>query len=159
MIGNGKNRYQFLDVEDLCQAIYSCLTLDKEIVNDTFNIGAKIYTTMREDFQSVLDYAGFGKKVKGFPAWPLITTLRILEVMKLSPLYKWVYETAATDSFVGIDKAEEKIGFKPKYSNKDALIRNYQWYLDNVHKFEGKSGVSHRVPWKQGILSIAKRFF
>ncbi|MEI6512400.1 MAG: NAD(P)-dependent oxidoreductase [bacterium] len=159
MIGNGKNRYQFLDVEDLCQAIYSCLTLDKEIVNDTFNIGAKIYTTMRDDFQSVLDYAGFGKKVKGFPAWPLITTLRILEVMKLSPLYKWVYETAATDSFVGIDKAEEKIGFKPKYSNKDALIRNYQWYLDNLHKFEGKSGVSHRVPWKQGILGIAKRFF
>jgi nucleoside-diphosphate-sugar epimerase len=28
MIGNGKNRYQLLDVEDLCQAIYLCCTLD-----------------------------------------------------------------------------------------------------------------------------------
>ncbi|MFM7677377.1 MAG: NAD-dependent epimerase/dehydratase family protein, partial [Roseiflexaceae bacterium] len=26
MIGSGKNRYQFLDVEDLCQAIYLCAT-------------------------------------------------------------------------------------------------------------------------------------
>jgi nucleoside-diphosphate-sugar epimerase len=45
MIGNGKNRYQLLDVEDLCEAIYLCCTLDEEKVNDTFNIGAKEFTT------------------------------------------------------------------------------------------------------------------
>ena len=63
-----------------------------------------------------------------------------------------MYETAATDSFVSIEKAERVLGFAPKYSNKDALIRNYQWYLDNRHRFAGQSGVTHRVPWKQGIL-------
>ena len=41
MIGSGNNRYQLLDVEDLCEAIYLCLTLDADAVNDTFNIGAK----------------------------------------------------------------------------------------------------------------------
>ena len=29
MIGNGKNRYQLLDVEDLCDAIYLCATMDR----------------------------------------------------------------------------------------------------------------------------------
>lgn len=159
MIGNGKNRYQLLDVEDLCEAIYLCATLDEKIVNDTFNIGAKEFTTMREDYQAVLDYAGFGKKIVGLPETPIIWTLRVLEALKLSPLYKWVYETASKDSFVSIEKAERVLGFKPKYSNKQALIRNYQWYLDHLDEFKDQTGISHRVPWKQGILKLAKIFF
>lgn len=159
MIGSGNNRYQLLDVEDLCAAIWLCLTLDKKTVNDTFNIGAKDFTTMKEDYQAVLDRAGFGKRIIGFPAEPVIWALRALEFFKLSPLYKWVYETASKDSFVSIEKAEKLIGFKPKFSNKDALVRNYEWYLANLKNFEHSSGVSHRVPWKQGILGLVKALF
>jgi nucleoside-diphosphate-sugar epimerase len=159
MIGKGNNRYQLLDVEDLCEAIYLCVTLDSSIVNDTFNIGAKNYTTMREDYQAVLDKAGYGKKIIGLPEKPIIWTLKLLEKLQLSPLYKWVYETASKDSFVSIERAEKKLGFNPKFSNKDALLRNYNWYLENLHKFQNETGISHRVPWKQGILKIAKLIF
>lgn len=159
MIGSGSNRYQLLDVEDLCEAIYLTATLEREKVNDTFNIGAEEFTTMREDYQAVLDKAGFGKRIIGFPAKPAILALRILEFLKISPLYAWVYETAGKDSFVSIEKAKRVLGFKPKYSNKDALLRNYRWYLDNLDSFKGKSGVNHRVPWKQGFLGIIKWFF
>ncbi|MDQ2086729.1 NAD(P)-dependent oxidoreductase [Herbivorax sp. ANBcel31] len=159
MIGSGKNRYQLLDVEDLCNAIYLTATLDLKKVNDTFNIGAEEFTTMKEDYQAVLDKAGFGKKIIGFPAKPVILGLKFLELLKISPLYAWVYETASKDSFVSIDKAKEILGYKPKHSNKDALLRNYQWYLDNVDSFKDESGVSHRVPWKQGFLGIVKWFF
>lgn len=159
MIGEGNNRYQLLDVEDLCEAIYLCLTLPKDIVNDTFNIGAKEFKTMREDYQSVLDFAGFGKKIVSLPVTPSILLLKILALLRLSPLYKWVYETASTESFVSIEKAQKVLEFDPKYSNQDALIRNYKWYMDNLSSFQNKAGISHRVPWNQGILSIAKRFF
>lgn len=159
MIGSGKNRYQLLDVEDLCAAIYLTATLDPAKVSDTFNIGAKDFTTMREDYQAVLDYAGHGKKIVPLPEKPVILALRALERLKLSPLYAWVYETAGKDSFVSIEKAERVLGFAPRYSNKDALVRNYQWYLDSLHKFQGKSGVTHRVPWKQGVLGLAKHVF
>jgi nucleoside-diphosphate-sugar epimerase len=159
MIGSGNNRYQLLDVEDLCDAVYAAATLPPEQANDTFNIGAKEFTTMKEDYQAVLDAAGFGKKIRGFPAAPMIWTLRVLEALHLSPLYKWVYETASKDSFVSIEKAERQLGFAPKYSNKQALVRNYEWYLAHRDDFAGASGVSHRVPWKQGILALAKRFF
>lgn len=157
MIGDGQNRYQLLDVDDLCDAIYACMTLKKEIINDTFNIGAKEFTTMGEDYQAVLDEAGHGKKVIKTPAWLVIGLLRIFDRLGISPLYPWVYETAAKDSFVSIEKAEKKLNFRPKYSNKEALLRNYHWYLDHVEDFQGKSGVSHRVPWKQGILGLVKR--
>lgn len=159
MIGNGKNRYQLLDVEDLCDAIYLVSTVDAKLANDTFNIGAKEFSTMREDYQAVLDRAGFGRKIIGLPATPIIWILRLLEALKLSPLYKWVYETASKDSFVSIEKAEQKLGYKPKYSNIQALVRNYEWYIEHLAEFEGQSGVTHRVPWKQGILKVAKLFF
>ena len=159
MIGDGKNRYQLLDVEDLSQACWLCCTLPDQTVNDTFNIGAGEYTTMGEDWQAVLDHAGHGGKVKGFPAAPVIWALRILDKLGLSPLYKWVYETAATDSFVSIDKAVRVLGYQPKHSNKDALIRNFKWYLASLDEFANQSGVTHRVPWKQGALGIVKKFF
>lgn len=159
MIGSGKNRYQLLDVEDLCQAIYLCMTLPVEKANDTFNIGAKNFTTMKRDYQAVLDYAGKGKKILGFPATPAILALRALEAMHVSPLYKWVYETASKDSFVSIEKAEKILGYKPKYSNKDALIRNFQWYIEHEKDFANASGVSHRVPWKQGAIGMLKKVF
>jgi len=159
MIGSGNNRYQLLDVADLCDAIWLCLTLEKADVNDVFNIGAKVFSTMKEDYQAVLDEAGFDKRIIGFPAKPVIWTLRMLEKLKLSPLYKWVYETACEDSFVSIEKAEQKLGYAPKYSNKEALLRNYTWYLENLESFGDRSGVSHRVPWKQGILGVLKGLF
>lgn len=157
--GRGNNRYQLLDVEDLCDAIYLVATGDCTTVNDVFNIGAKEFTTLKEDFQAVLNAAGFGKRIISIPVAPMVLALQILEKLKLSPVYKWAYGTITEDSFVSIEKAERVLGFRPKYSNKDALVRNYQWYLTHLHEFQGQSGVSHRVPWKQGALSLAKWVF
>ncbi len=159
MIGSGNNRYQLMDVEDLCEAIWLSMTLDESKVNTEFNIGAKEFTTMKEDYQAVLDRAGHGKKIHGTPVKPIVFILRILEKLHLSPLYPWVYETASPDSFVSIERAEKLLGFAPRYSNKQALVRNYDWYVEHLSEFAGKTGVSHRVPWKQGLLSFAKLFF
>lgn len=159
MIGSGNNRYQLMDVEDMCDAIWLALTADARAANDTYNIGAGEFTTMKEDYQAVLDRAGYGKKIRPFPAKLAIFGLRVLEFLKLSPLYMWVYETACEDSFVSIEKARKNLGYSPRFSNKEALVRNYDWYVENVESFRGKTGVSHRVPWKQGFLSVIKHFY
>lgn len=159
VLGSGRNRYQLLDVEDLCEAVFLAATAPPEAANDTFNIGAREFATLGEDYQAVLDEAGFGKRIRPLPAAPLILVLRVLEKLGVSPLYKWVYETVAKDSFVSIEKAERLLGYNPRYSNQAALVRNYRWYLDNRQAFQGQAGVSHRAPWKQGALGIAKRFF
>ena len=160
VLGSGNNKYQLMDVEDFCSAIYLSTTINKEKANDTFNVGAKVFTTIKGDYQAVLDRAGFGKKITGVPAGAAIWMLRILNKLNISPLYPWVYETASKDSFVSIEKAERVLGWEPKYSNKDALLRNYDWYIANMHQFQKTStGISHRVPWKQGALGIVKKFF
>ena len=153
---NGKNRYQLLDVEDLCSAIEICI---RKQPGGVYNVGAKDFRTMQEDFQAVITHAGTGRKIIRFPAAPFIPVLKILDKLHLSPLYQWIYETADKDSYVSIEKAERELDWHPQYSNKDALIRTYEWYVAHRKEYEGKSGVSHRVPWKQGILKVVKFFF
>ncbi len=159
IIGWGNNLYQLLHVEDLNEAIWLASTEPSKAANDTFNIGAEKFGTMKQDYQALLDYAGFGKRIIGTPAKPLIATLRVFEALGISPLYKWVYETADKDSFVSIDKAKKSLGWKPRLSNVDALTDSYKWYKEHYQEYAGKTGVTHRVPWKQGILSIIRAFF
>jgi nucleoside-diphosphate-sugar epimerase len=139
MVGKGKNKYQLLDVNDLCQAIYLSMSVQKENVNDLFNIGAKEFSTIKEDYQAVLDAAGYGKRIICFPAVPMFIALNILEKLKLSPFYKRLYM---------------KLN-----SNKDALVRNYKWYLANKDISFTKEGPSNNSVWNQGIIKLSKHFF
>jgi nucleoside-diphosphate-sugar epimerase len=157
--GEGNNKYQYLDVADLCTAIMLTLQLPATVVNDTFNVGAVDFGTFREDFQAVLDEAGYGKTVKPMPVAPVIWALRFLNRIGLSPLYPWVYETVLKDSFVSVTKIQQVLGWTPAFSNREALLRNFQWYARNRDNFRHQSGKTHRLPWKQGALGLAKVFF
>ena len=159
VIGSGANRYQLLDVEDLCRAIHLCATLNAAQVDDVFNVGAAEFGTMRQDFQAVLDRAGHGKRIVGLPRAPAIWTLKLLEALHLSPVYQWIYDTAAKDSYVSIDKIRDRLGFTPRYSNRQALIRNYDWYVANRDRIRAAPGVTHRAPWKRGALKLASHLF
>ena len=156
VLGRGDNLYQLLDVEDLNAAVYLCATLDPGTVNDTFNVGATRFGSLRESFQAVLDRAGHGKRVVGLPAAPAIWTLRALEAMGLSPLYKWIYETAGKDSYVSTDKIADRLGWQPRHSNIEALVRNYDWYMENRARMSETTGHTHRVPWKRGALRLLR---
>ncbi|MGC9319410.1 MAG: NAD-dependent epimerase/dehydratase family protein [Armatimonadota bacterium] len=156
IIGDGSNRYQLLEVEDLCEAIWLCATEDPDICNDTFNVGAEEFHTVREDVGALCDYAGTGARVMGTPAWLVKPALALLEALHLSPLYKWVYGTADTDSFVAVDKIKQTLGWSAQYSNAEALIRSYQWYLDHKDELGHGTGVTHRVAWNQGALKLVK---
>ncbi len=159
MLGQGDNAYQLLDVDDLCEVIHLCMTQDESVVDDTFNVGAREFGSMRDNFQAVLDRAGHGKHVVALPARPAVLLLRLLEALKLSPIYRWIYETADRDSFVSIERLQTRLGFTPRHSNREALVRNYDWYVAHRDEFQGRSGVSHRVPWKRGLLRLAKWVF
>jgi nucleoside-diphosphate-sugar epimerase len=158
LVGWGNNQYQLLHVDDLVRAIELMFTLEEQDVNDTFNVGATEYGTMKEDFQALLDEAGTGKRVIGTPAPLTVFALRVLNALNLSPLYPWVYETAHEDSYVSVEKLCD-LGWEPKYSNKEALIDTYQWYLENYEESKDKTGKDHRVAWDQGALEIVKYIF
>ena len=154
-IGSGRNRYQLLEVVD---AAVLGLTVAPEAANDVFNIGAERFGTVREDLGALCAHAGSGARVIGTPAWLVKPFLAVAEKLKLSPLYKWVYGTADKDSFVSIERAKSRLGWQPKFSNREALIHAYDWYLENKDKIPTGSGITHRIGWDQGILKLLKKF-
>jgi nucleoside-diphosphate-sugar epimerase len=157
IIGSGKNLYQLLEVEDLVDAVILALTGPAAAANDTFNVGARHYNTVYEDVKALCDYAGNGARVLPTPAGPVKFALELFNKLGLSPLYPWVYATADKDSFVSTEKIERALQWNPRYSNAEALIRSYQWYLEHYREVEGVSGVTHRVAWDQGILRVFRK--
>lgn len=160
MIGSGTNRYQLLEVEDLVQAIWKfCNAPAHSRYNDAFNIGADSFGMIRDDLEAFFAAVGSASHIMPIPAWLIKKPLQALEVLHLSPLYQWVYDTADKDSFVSIDKIQRTIDWKPRYSNAQALVRSYQWYQKHYSDIKAKgAGITHTVGWKQGALAIAKRF-
>ena len=155
MLGTGENRYQLLSVEDLVDAIL--LAAERtEAAGETFNVGARDFGTVRSDLQALIDHAGSSSRLTPVPARPAEIALRTLELLRVSPLAEWHYKTAHRDSFVDVDKADRMLGWRPRFSNAEALCRTYDWYLEHRETL-GAAGVTHRVPWNQQALALLKK--
>ena len=164
VLGKGDVRIQMFDVADLVDAVVTALDAPAERADSTFNLGAVEFGTLREDFQAVLDAAGHGKRVRALPARPALTALSVLQRARLSPVYGRLLHKLLDDSYVSTDRAREQLGFRPRYSNQDAILRTYAWWREH-RRTAGPAaggtpgGVTSVEPWRQGVLSLAKVFF
>jgi hypothetical protein len=60
---------------------------------------------------------------------------------------------------VSIEKARDRLGFSPRYSNQEALLRTFQWWREQRPHQRAGAGRTSREPWRQGALRAAKVFF
>jgi nucleoside-diphosphate-sugar epimerase len=155
ILGDGNNRYQLLAVEDLVDAIVRSATAPGA-ADETLNVGATEFGTVRHDLGSLIRHANSASHLQPVPVKPAELILRALEVLRVSPLAEWHYKTAHRDSFVDVTKAQRLLGWRPRLSNEQALIRTYDWYLANRDRV-GAAGTTHRVPWNQQALGLLKK--
>lgn len=161
LIGGGRYRSQMLDVEDLIDVVVSTMTLPDDRVNSNFNVAATEFTTLHDDFQAVLDAAGYGKRIIALPAAPAIAALRMLELSGVSPVYKRLIYKLNRDAYVSTECAERELGFRPRHSNRSTILRTFEWWRAQRPFPENsvKNGRTSREPWKQGALGLAKCVF
>ncbi len=159
VIGSGQNRYQLLAVDDLVEVISLCVQNSSEEYNGVFNVAAEAFGTVREDLEALFDFAQSGSRLLPTPAPLVKSALRFFEMLRLSPLYQWVYDTADKDSFVSIDKLKKTFHWSPRFSNAQILIKTYAWYLKNYSLIKSRqAGITHTAAWKQGLLGLVKKF-
>lgn len=159
VIGSGQNKYQLLDVDDLVTAIYKISQVqDIDKINTEFNIGSQKFETVKKDLEALFHSVGSRSRVISTWAFFVKLALRIFEILKLSPLYQWVYDTADKDSYVSIEKIQKALSWTPKYSNSEALIKSYKWYKRHYQQIKSRGvGTTHTLGWKQGILAVIKK--
>jgi len=155
VLGQGHNRYQLLAVEDLVDAVVRAATAP-DAAREALNVGATEFGTVREDLGALIAHAGSSSRLQPVPVRPAEVVLRALELLRVSPLAEWHYKTAHKDSFVDVSKAQRLLGWRPRLSNREALIETYDWYLANRGRVAG-AGVTHRVPWNQQALGLLKK--
>jgi nucleoside-diphosphate-sugar epimerase len=154
ILGDGSNRYQLLDVDDLGEAVVLAGT--KPVAGETLNIGATEFGTVRSDLEALITHARSTSTLRPVPARPAELALRALELAHLSPLAEWHYKTAHRDSYVDVSRAQRLLGWQPRHSNTQTLSRAYDWYLAN-REHMAAAGTTHRVPWNQRALGVLRR--
>lgn len=163
-MGGGRVRTQMLGLEDLVRAILLVLETEPALVNDTFNIAAEQFGTLREDFQAVLDAAGHGGRVVAVPLRPAQFALRTLGRLGVSPVYGRLVSKLGSDSYVDTRKAADVLGFTPKFSNQEAILATYAWWLAAgrsapTGEARRTGGRASTDAWRQGALALAKVCF
>lgn len=155
LIGKGNNKIQFLHSEDLAKCCYlSSLKKGPNI----FNIGSKEFSSLKEDLGYLLENAKTETRIVSLPIFPTIITLKILDILKLSPLASWHYLTFHKDFYFTNNHAKEILNWEPKYGNKEIFLISYKNYLENKKNKTYNYGTSHRKPLKKGILKLLKFF-
>lgn len=154
IIGDGKNIFQFIHVEDLCDAIYKSAVKG---ISEIYNVGSKFYYTLNETLSHLCKFSGTNSKVRALPKDVVIPILKILDTINLSPLAPWHYLTYHKDYFFDISKTEKLLDWKPKYDDKLMIEESYSWYLKNRHILQ-KNKSAHKSVIKQKILKLVKLF-
>lgn len=152
VLGDGRNRYQLLDVEDLVSAVIRAGEFD---VQGIVNVGGLVSGTVRDDLGALIGRAETGSRVVGVPARPARMALTALDVLHLSPLSSWHYRSADRDFVLDCTRAADVLGWSPRYSGADALCRAYDWFVE-----QGSSapvGTTHRAAWRERGLAALRR--
>ena len=155
VVGSGNIKFQFVNAMDLINAYM--LLINKSIPGN-YNIGTDRYGTLRETLENLISFAGTKSKVKSLPELLTINSLKILDLIGLSPLAPWHYMTYHKDFYFDVEPLL-KLGWKPKYSNAEMMIESYKWFIEYSEDLKNeKKGSLHRSPIKEKILHLVKRF-
>lgn len=154
LLGKGDNIFQFVDVEDVCQALELASHKKGFAI---YTIGADKPLPLRAMYQKVIEFAGSSSKIVALPKTPALFVLSILDKLNLSPLGIYQYTMLGKSLYADTTKIKKELGWNPKKTNLDTFIENYQWYLQHKGNFKSKRSANRSVP-KMGILKILKFF-
>jgi nucleoside-diphosphate-sugar epimerase len=148
LFGRGTNVLQMCDARDFAAAGLACI--DRR-ANGDYNIGAAEFGTPRADLQALIERVGSRAMLQPVPVWAIRAVLQPLALARRSPFTAWHWHAPASTFYASLDKAERELGWRPRYSNVDALERAYHEYLAGT-----AGGSPHSAP-PSGALARALR--
>jgi nucleoside-diphosphate-sugar epimerase len=156
LLGDGSNRYQFVDALDVCVAL-ELATHKKGF--DAYTIGGDGVMPLRRLYEKVIAHGGSTSKIRSLPKAPALVALWILDKLNISPLGPYQYTMMSRSLYADTTKIKKNLGWRPRKTNLDSFIENYEWYRKHKNTFTeiGSSGVSaNRSLPKLGAFKLLK---
>jgi len=107
--GDGSAMREFLHVDDLAEACYTCMMEYDEA--DPINVGTGEDVTIKQLAETIADIVGFSGEILWDTTKPNGTPRKVLNVDKIKSL-----------------------GWEPKISLRDGIESTYEWYVENASK-------------------------
>jgi len=154
VIGPGTGLFQFVHAHDLMDAYL--LALDRQQPG-VYNVGTDRFGSVREALETLIRYAESSSRVRSLPEALTIRTLRLLDLLGLSPLAPWHYLTYHKPFYFDVSRLLG-IGWKPRFSNDEMFRESYDWFLANYDRLRAaKAGSAHRRPVREKLLWLLKK--
>lgn len=150
LLGDGRNRYQLVDVRDLADGIVRLAATDT--ARGVYHFGAAEFSTVGDDLAALIAAAGTSARVVHVPRHVAGVAVGAIDRVGIAPLSEWHHMNATgRDSIVDIGRARADLGWEPAHSNSAALVDAYRSYTaDRVR-------TTHPVPWSHRALAGVAR--
>ena len=153
---NGENLYQFIHIDDLSEA---CILSAEKDSDSEYNVGAIDFCTMRETLEALIEHAKTNSKIRSLPSLVIIPLMKFFSFIRLSPLSPFHALMYGKSFYFDTTKIETELNLKPEFSNKNAIIQSYDWYVQNRESIllNTSTNSTHKSAVKQGVLSLVSR--
>lgn len=156
MVGDGKNKYQFIYAKDLANACIKALGYDK---TEIFNIGSDDVKTFNEVYEYVIKNANSKSKLLHLSKNFMVFMMKICYALGISPLGPYQYKMICSNFVFDTSKIKRELGFCPTLKNEEMLLRAYEYYHKNKTEILSRKNVSaHKSVAKMGVIKLLKLF-
>jgi nucleoside-diphosphate-sugar epimerase len=152
LVGDGSNRYSFVDAGDLAEA---CLLAARAPGSHVYNVGSDHVKPLREVYQAVIDEAGSRSKLVRLPEKPAVGALALLHKLGLSPLGPYHARLIAGTFVFDTARIKRDLGWAPTRTN-DQMLRDAYRYFASRDTSRSETLSAHRQRAKMGILRLVK---
>ena len=143
LIGNGNNRIQFIQVDDLCLIIKKCLSFKKSVI---FNVGTKKSFTFKENLSHIIKNSKSKSKIFYINYYLGSFALNLLIFFKLIDINYYHKALLTKNIVLNTKKVFKSLNLNFNKSSKDILLENYNYYEKNLERIKKIDSGSDKKP-------------
>ena len=154
VVGDGRNRYQFIYAEDLVRACLAALLPGE---SEIFHVGSENVKPLRDVYQAVIEAAGSASRVRSLPLKPAVAAMKLAHRLHVSPLGPYHYRMIAEDFVFDTSKIQQRLGWRPTLTNEEMLVQAYRYYETRREEIHQREDVSaHSQAAAMGVIRLLK---
>ncbi len=150
LMGSASAPYQLVEIRDMAEGIR---LLTDSTAQGVFYFGADRFGTLRGDLAALIEHAATGSRLRFVPPALARGLLRAIELSGTATASELHYMSAwGRPSVADTSRAMRELGWKPRWSNREALANAYDWYARSMEE-NGSARSIHELPGPHRAMS------